>query len=48
MEEFFKNPFYKGVYKKIMELSESSVTEGYKGFQVETLPLGEKIIFIPD
>jgi hypothetical protein len=43
MDEFFNIPMYKGIWKRIMEIEKDSVSGEYKGFKVETLPLGMNI-----
>jgi len=39
-EEFFALSFYKGLYRKILEIERENANSGYQGFRVEHLPIG--------
>jgi len=39
LEEFLNLPFYKGLYKRIIELGKESVENNYQGIITSSLPL---------
>jgi len=39
MDEFFSIPFYRGVYRKMLDLERESLLGKYRGFSMESLPM---------